>query len=385
MTHRNLSEKFLESIGNIKKGELTITLPSGKKLKLGGYQPGHRAHLTIKNNRFFSMIILQEDIGFTRAYMAGYIECDDLINFARLMFQNMTTPNKWKLLRRIGNIEARIKYLFQHNTISGSKKNIPAHYDLGNDFYRLWLDKNMNYSSALYHDNKDNLVNAQLKKNQRILDIFDKTSGRILEIGCGWGAFAELATSQGDYDFHGISLSHQQLEYAKHRLHNKATIEYLDYRNLNRTYDRIASIEMFEAVGKKFWNSYFYTIYRSLNKKGRAVIATIFINDKFYKNYEKSADMIRTFIFPGGHLPSYSDFLSSAKKTGLKTVDIFHYGLSYAKTLKLWLENFDKKYDEIKKLGYHDDFIRLWRCYLAFCAAGFAEGRIGVKQVAFEK
>ncbi len=385
MVSKKLIERLMESVGNIKKGELIITLPSGRDLHIGGQNPGHRSHIVVKDYRFFPMVILQEDIGFTRAYMAGYVECDDLITFARLMFQNMTTHNNWQLLRRISSVKEKIKYFFQQNTVSGSKKNIPAHYDLGNDFYQLWLDKNMNYSSALYKDQKEDLVSAQLQKNQRILDVFDKKSGSILEIGCGWGAFAELSVNSGDYDFHGISLSHQQLEYAQARLRNKANIEYLDYRNLNRKYDRIASIEMFEAVGKGFWNSYFQAVNHSLQDKGRAVIATIFIDDKAYPDYEQSTDMIRTFIFPGGHLPSPSNFFASAKQAGLKKTDVFHYGLSYAKTLKLWLANFDKKYKEIKKLGYHDNFIRLWRCYLAFCSAGFAEERVGVMQVAFEK
>ena len=331
------------------------------------------------------MVILQEDIGFTRAYMAGYVECDDLITFAQLMFQNMNTINRWKLLRRIGNLGEKLKYLFQQNTLSGSKRNIPAHYDLGNNFYQLWLDKNMNYSSAIYKSNKEDFVTAQLQKNQRIIDVFDKPSGRVLEIGCGWGAFAELTTKSGDYDFHGISLSHQQLKYAQERLKKRANMEYLDYRHLTKKYDRIASIEMFEAVGRKFWDSYFRTVYNSLADGGRAVVASIYIDDKFYHNYEKSTDMIRTFIFPGGFLPSPSGFFSVAKNAGLKTVDVFNYGLSYAKTLKIWLENFDKKYKEIKKLGYQDDFIRLWRCYLAFCSAGFAEKRTGVMQVEFEK
>lgn len=378
-------DKFLQSFTNIRNGTLTIALPTGRVLHLGGQQPGHNAQLVVKDWRFFLLAMLQEDIGFTKAYMRGWVECPDLVTFGRLMVQNMEPRSMMNRIRAIATLGIKMRYFFQRNSLAGSKKNIPAHYDLGNNFYQLWLDKNMNYSSALYKNNNEDLVAAQINKNQRILDHWDKKSGKVLEIGCGWGAFAELAVNHGDYDFHGISLSHQQLAYAQRRMGNRGHMEYRDYRHLENKYDFIASIEMFEAVGREFWQSYFDAVYHSLKDKGRAVIATIYIADRFYERYTKSSDIIRTFIFPGGFLPSPTAFGAAAKNIGLKTTDVFNYGLSYAKTLKLWLDSFDSKYKAIKTLGYQDDFIRLWRCYLAFCSASFAEERIGVMQVSFEK
>lgn len=383
--HPNLVEKFLQNFSNITRGTLTLTLPNGKIITLGGKATGLNASLQIHDLRFFPLVLTQNDIGFTKSYMRGYVDTPDLITFGRLMVQNMASPHRYRFLHQFSNLGQKIKYLFQQNTLKGSKKNIPAHYDLGNSFYQLWLDKNMNYSSALFKNTKEDLVLGQINKNTRLLDQLEIKSGSLLEIGCGWGAFAELATTRGDYDFHGISLSQAQLAYAQKRLKGKAHMEYRDYRHVNRQYDGAVSIEMFEAVGKKFWDNYFNKLYQCLKPKAKAAVATIYIDDKFYDNYVRTTDMIRTFIFPGGFLPCPTVFFDVAKNQGLKIADVFHYGQSYAKTLKIWLERFDQQYKAIKKSGYQDEFIRLWRCYLAFCSAAFAEDRIGVMQVTLSK
>lgn len=272
-------------------------------------------------------------------------------------------------------------YLLRLNTLAGSRKNIQAHYDLGNDFYKLWLDPSMTYSSAIYKTQDETLEGAQHNKYDRILDQMNVDSGSILEIGCGWGGFAERAMERGDFDIKGLTLSEEQKSYAEQRLQSKAEIALEDYRIQKGKFDNIVSIEMFEAVGEKFWPQYFNQVGALLKSGGKAVIQTITINDRDFQSYKKGGDFIRSFIFPGGLLPSPSAFRTAARASGLRPENEFYFGQDYARTLEEWLKNFDAKIEEIKSLGYDEGFIRMWRLYLAACAGAFRAGHINVMQV----
>jgi cyclopropane-fatty-acyl-phospholipid synthase len=272
-------------------------------------------------------------------------------------------------------------YLFRLNTIKGSKKNIHAHYDLGNAFYSLWLDPSMTYSSALYQSEQDSLTQAQYNKYDRMLDCINHQSGRLLEVGCGWGGLAERAIHKGDYDIKGITLSEEQHDFAQARLGKDVKIVLEDYRHQTGLYDHIISIEMFEAVGERFWPTYFQKLKSLLAKNGKAVIQTITINEHDFPNYRKGGDFIRSFIFPGGMLPSVSRFKQEAEKAGLKAHEPYKFGHDYARTLETWLENFDKQKQQVRALGFDDGFIRLWRFYLAACAAGFRTNKTDVMQM----
>ncbi|MDA9009636.1 cyclopropane-fatty-acyl-phospholipid synthase family protein, partial [Alphaproteobacteria bacterium] len=275
----------------------------------------------------------------------------------------------------------RLLYAFQKNTVKGSRKNIQAHYDLGNDFYKLWLDPTMTYSSALYKTEGEELAQAQLNKYDRIVDRLDRGSGSILEIGCGWGGFADRAAERGDFGIKGITLSDEQHAYAQQRLDGRADIVIEDYRHQKNKFDHIVSIEMFEAVGEQYWPTYFGKVKDLLAEKGNAVIQTITISEQFFDNYRKGTDFIRSFIFPGGMLPSPTRFKEEAQKVGLQVTDSFSFGHDYSTTLLEWMETFDQKKLEVLNLGFDEGFIKIWRFYLAGCAAAFSSERTDVMQI----
>jgi len=276
---------------------------------------------------------------------------------------------------------SRLSYLMRRNTIDGSKKNIHAHYDLGNDFYSLWLDKTMTYSSAIYKDQGESLERAQLNKYDRLIERFETNSPSVLEIGCGWGGFAErCADKLSDANISGVTISDEQFNYSSDRLNQRARILKQDYRLLQGKYDHLVSIEMFEAVGEEYWSTYFRKMKSLMKDKATALIQTITIADDKFESYRKGSDVIRSLIFPGGMLPSPKIFERTANHDGLVMTDKFEFGLDYARTLEIWLDNFDSQYVAIKKMGYDEGFIRLWRFYLASCIAGFKTGRINVMQ-----
>ncbi len=274
-----------------------------------------------------------------------------------------------------------LSYLFRINTLKGSKKNIHAHYDLGNAFYKLWLDPSMTYSSAIFDDSTKNLEQAQHRKYDRIIDELDAGSGSLIEVGCGWGGFAERAQQRGDFDIKGITLSEEQHAFAQQRLGNSADIVLEDYRHQQGKFQHIVSIEMFEAVGERYWQTYFAKLKSMLQQKGKAVVQTITINEADFPRYRRGGDFIRSFIFPGGMLPTPTRFKQEAAKAGLKVDNEFFFGYDYAKTLGVWLNNFDAEINKVKALGFDESFIRLWRFYLAACISGFNTDRTNVMQV----
>lgn len=378
-----IKKKLLKTLSLTKVGKLTIKLPDGEVLSFIGQSPGTYADIEVSDWQVVSNVTLKGDVGFAEDYRDGLWSTKNLIDLIKFglenddLFQTYGFAGFW--FKQI----SKILYLTKRNSLTGSKKNIQAHYDLGNDFYELWLDESMTYSSALFINKKDSLQKAQQQKYDRIISKLDK-SGNILEIGCGWGGFAERAHERGTFNIKGITLSTEQALYAKKRLGDNTEIVIEDYRLQKGKYDSIVSIEMIEAVGEKYWPIYFKKIKDLLKPNGKAVIQGITIADDLFNQYKKSADMIRTFIFPGGMLISEKILNKELKKNGLITTDIYHFGQDYSLTLKHWLHNFDEKTEEIKKLGFDMGFIRLWRFYLASCSAEFASGKINVIQVVIE-
>ncbi|MFV0386531.1 class I SAM-dependent methyltransferase [Paracoccus sp. (in: a-proteobacteria)] len=379
MIKRRIIRDFLNTAGGIRRGTLIITTPDFHTHCFGGQEPGPDAVLTLHDWRTIPALAAKGDIGLTEAYRDGWCDTPDLEALLRLALMNEEVLDRYIYGHRLRALAVRALYLFNRNTRAGARRNIAAHYDLGNEFYRLWLDPGLTYSSALYGP-KDDLPSAQQRKYDRIIDNLTSRSGRLLEIGCGWGSFVERALSRGDFAPKGLTLSVEQARYARGRLGKSAEIALQDYRDETGRFDHIVSIEMFEAVGERFWPSYFDALARALADRGRAMVQTITVADRYFERYRKSSDMIRSFIFPGGMLPSPAQFEAGARRAGLAVQDAFGFGPDYARTLREWLARFDARLPQIRDLGFDDGFIRVWRFYLAACAASFEVGRTDVIQ-----
>ena len=380
MIKKIIINRFIDSLNTIEFGTLKLLTPDNKEYYFEGKKEGVSASMIINDHRAIINLIAKGDIGLTEAYRDNWWDTDNLTDLLKFALQNAGALDGYVYGSKISNIVSRILYSLRSNTLNGSKRNIHAHYDLGNEFYSLWLDKTMTYSSALYNTNNEDLQQAQYNKYDRIIDSLEKSSGNLLEIGCGWGGFAERATYRNDYDIKGITISDQQYTYAKKRVEGKANILYQDYRKLDGKYDNIVSIEMFEAVGQKFWPVYFNKMKSLLESKGKAIVQTITIDEMHFEKYMKTGDMIRSFIFPGGMLPSIEQFNLEARKAGLQVVDHYAFGDSYAITLSSWLENFEKNLDKIRSLNFDARFIRVWRFYLSASIASFSSNRTSVIQ-----
>ncbi len=374
--------QLLKRLNKLKCGRLTIHTPDHKTYEFQGEIESYNADITVKDWRVFGNLIAKGDIGFVEDYSAGNWETTDLTALLTVSAQNRVLLNDFIKADFFRRVLYQMSYLFKKNSLKGSKKNIHDHYDLGNDFYKLWLDETMTYSSALFEKDNEILSTAQNRKYNRIIDKLDKDSGSLLEIGCGWGGFADQALSRNkDFEIKGITLSEEQHSFAQERLKGNASIVIEDYRHQEGLYDSIVSIEMFEAVGEKYWPTYFNKIKKLLKKDGKAVIQTITIEEESFTEYKYSTDFLRTYIFPGGLLPSPTRFNKTLKKAGLMPVKSFEFGQDYFHTLIMWLHNFDNAHDAVKNMGFDDRFIKLWRFYLAGCAAAFKAGYINVRQV----
>ena len=380
MLQKSFTNKFLKTLNNVDYGRVSVTMPDGKRDDFQGKHDGTHAKMTINDWRAIPAFAARGDIGLAESYRDGLWDTDDLTKLFLVGLENQRTFDGYIYGNVLSQIKSRFLYLLSRNTLRGSKKNIHAHYDLGNAFYQLWLDATMSYSSALFLNPDDTLEQAQNHKYDRILSRFDKKSDKLLEIGCGWGGFAMRAADTSDFDITGITISDAQYDYATDRLGNKAKIVRQDYRDTQGQYDGIISIEMFEAVGEEFWGTYFNKIKSLLSPTGKAIIQTITIDDKYFERYRKTGDMIRSFIFPGGMLPSPSRFCAEAQKAGLRVTDSFGFGQDYARTLTQWLNQFDANISQVKKLGFDESFIRIWRFYLCYCTASFRAGRTDVMQ-----
>lgn len=372
-------------IGRPVVGAVTITFPNGRTRTYG--RPGTGLHPTLLV-RNFSMIpetLRRGTIGFAHAYMRGDVETDDLTALFRYFLQNRNQFQP-KGAGWFGRASADLAYhLSRANTIDGSKENISEHYDLGNDFYAEWLDPTMTYSSALFTDLANQpLDDAQRAKYRRVATLAGIQPGdRVLEIGCGWGGFAETVASEFDATIRGITLSREQLAYARDRIEKKgladrASFDFEDYRLVTGEYDRIGSIEMIEAVGEEHWPSYFKTIHDRLRPGGTAAIQAITISESDFEGYRSAPDFIQRYIFPGGMLLTRTAMLEQGRAAGLVLEQTETFRHSYAETLRRWRERFLERWHVIKQLGFDETFRRKWVYYLSYCEAGFDEGSIDV-------
>ncbi len=381
MFQHTISDQFLRTLSHLGRGHLTLTMPDGRKHVFAGTQAGATADMVIHDARTIQAIAAKGDIGLAEAYREGWWYSTDLTALLLLALQNEKELDRYIYGRAFSRLISRFIYMFTRNTMHGSRRNIHAHYDLGNDFYELWLDPGMSYSSALFQSPDETLLQAQYNKYDRMLERLDARSGNMLEIGCGWGALAERAVGQYDFDVKGITLSEQQRDYAHARLGQNAHIALEDYRIQDGKYHHIVSVEMFEAVGEKFWPVYFGKLKSLLADKGKAMVQTITIGETYFDRYRKGGDMIRSFIFPGGMLPTETHFRMHAEKEDMRVTDSYAFGQDYARTLQHWLEAFEQKLPQIRTIGFDEPFIRMWRFYLAACIASFTVGRTDVMQL----
>lgn len=377
-----IEKRWREAVSNLAFGTLEFTTPSGEVMTVKGKQPGPHANFRIKDWDVLRQTLARGDIGLGEAYIDGSWETDDIETLVSLFLMNMEGFDSFangSLLQRIGFVIHNA--LIRRNTLSGAARNIKDHYDVGNEFYALWLDRSMTYSSALFADPKANLEQAQQSKYERILGKLPGSKSSILEIGCGWGGFAERATADA-HSVTGLTISPSQHAYATRRLAGKdVDVRLEDYRKVRGRYDNIVSIEMFEAVGEHYWPAYFQTVAERLKRGGRAVIQTITIQDELFSAYRLRSDFIRHYVFPGGMLPSLARFTEEAEKAGLKVASTFSFGHDYAQTLREWSAAMRARKDEILALGHDQNFFRNWQFYLGICAAAFNVDRTDVVQV----
>ncbi|HEY1224892.1 MAG TPA: cyclopropane-fatty-acyl-phospholipid synthase family protein [Brevundimonas sp.] len=373
---------------NWSSGSLTVLLPNGETHRLEGKEPGLHAVLDVKDYRFARRVLASGDIGFAEGYMAGEWDTPQLATLLETLVRN------YDHIRRLfdGNpVMQAVNWLshrMRRNSRKGSRKNIHAHYDLGNAFYQAWLDGSMTYSSARFAGVEEPLEAAQARKYATLARNMNLQAGHtVLEIGCGWGGFAEFAAREVGAHVTGITISQEQYDFARARiaaagLNERADIRLVDYRDVEGTFDRVASIEMFEAVGKQYWPAYFGKIHEVLKPGGQAGLQIITIEDALFEEYNARTDFIQKYVFPGGMLPSEGRLQPVIEAAGLNWQSVERFGLDYAETLKAWDQRFQAAWADIRRMGGFDErFRRLWRFYLAYCEAGFRSKRTDVIQL----
>ncbi len=378
-------------IGRPKIGAITLTFPNGKVRTYGKPGTGEHPRMTVHNFSMIPETLKRGTVGFANAYMRGDVEVDDLTALFRYFLQNRNELQP-KGAGWFGRATSDLAYhLSRANTIDGSKENISEHYDLGNDFYAEWLDPSMTYSSAIFSSEDQSLEDAEYAKYRRVAEMAGVQPGdSVLEIGCGWGGFAQTVAKEFGASVYGVTLSKEQLAYAQERiskqgLDNLATFHFEDYRHIQGQFDRIGSIEMIEAVGMENWPSYFQTIFDRLKPGGGAAIQAITIDEKDFEGYRTTPDFIQRYIFPGGMLMTKTAMAEQGKKVGLMLENVELFRLSYAKTLRLWRERFLERWSVIQKMGFDETFRRKWIYYLSYCEAGFMEGSIDVGIYQYKK
>ena len=373
-------------------GRLTVLLPGGSIHRLEGPRPGPAAVLDIRDYRFARRVLASGDIGFAEGYMAGEWETPHLAALLETLARNHDHIRRLMVGHPLMKAIHWLSHRMNRNSRSGSRKNIHAHYDLGNAFYAAWLDPSMTYSSARFSRAGMALEAAQHEKYASLARAMDLQSGQsVLEIGCGWGGFAEFAAKEIGAHVTGITISREQHDFARRRifdagLSERADIQLIDYRDVQGRFDRVASIEMFEAVGMEYWPAYFGKIHDVLAPGGRVGLQIITIDDRYFAGRAKRTDFIQKYIFPGGMLPSEPSLKSVVDGAGLKWGTIERFGQDYAETLRLWDERFQGAWDDIRRVsGFDERFRRLWRFYLAYCEAGFRAARTDVIQLGLSR
>jgi cyclopropane-fatty-acyl-phospholipid synthase len=372
-------------------GSVIFVMPSGRELQIAGAEPGLSGRLIVHDFRFMRRVLSTGDIGFAEGFMVGEWDTPDLpallcvfaANWARLRRVTTGNPLAWTI--------NRVRHALRANSREGARRNIHAHYDLGNAFYERWLDSTMTYSSARYERPGQPLSEAQTAKYRSLAEGMGLQAGQsVLEIGCGWGGFAEFAAREVGAKVTGITISEEQFKFAKQRmfaqgLNERAEIRFVDYRDVEGRFDRVASIEMFEAVGERYWPAYFGKIHDALEPGGRAGLQVITIRDEDFEAYRGRADFIQKYIFPGGMLPSEERLRKVTDKVGLAWTALTRFGHDYADTLAQWHRNFDATWNDIAPLGFDERFRRLWKFYLGYCEAGFRTERTNVVQLSLAK
>ena len=383
----------LRLLRQLQVGSLDLQLPDGTQMHFGSgdgqLRDGEpRAAMRLLDWSVCQAALRHGDIGFAESFIAGHWTTPDLVALLELFIANRDALESVVYGTWWGSLLARAKHLLHRNSRRGSRKNIHAHYDIGNPFYRLWLDETMNYSSALFEGDRSRpTADGQLAKVRRALrECALQPGGRLLEIGCGWGALAEVAAGEFGAHVTGVTLSDEQLAFAQARMRRlglsaRTELRLQDYRDIaDGPFDAIVSIEMFEAVGREYWGGYFDLLRRQLKPGGRACIQSITIRDDLFQRYVKSSDFIQQYIFPGGLLPSPEEFRREAGRAGLVVISELAFGPDYAETLKRWRQDFLARDIEVRKLGFDTRFMRIWEFYLAYCEADFATGNTDVLQ-----
>ena len=390
MNFNLLSDKIVfNSLKLIKHGFLEIQNHDNKIYKFGNESELLRSKIKINKPGLTLQIIKSGSVGLAEAYMRNEFETDNLTNLIEITAKNIKLVHKFSGIFDLSMIN-KLKSIFIKNNKSRSKKNISKHYDLGNDFFSLWLDPSLTYSSAIFEKQKDDLFSAQLNKYKKLTELIKPNVGnKILEIGCGWGGFAEYLGKNYDVKLDCITISKEQFEFSKKRifengLNEKVNIFLKDYRDVKDKYDSIASIEMIEAVGQNYLVNYFKSIKKNLSESGKAAIQAITIDDSLFDRYKTKEDFIQKYIFPGGFLPSKKKLYDLSSSNGLEIKKYESYGSHYSSTLKIWRDEFLKKWEEISKHGFDNKFKRMWHFYLSYCEAGFKSKNIDLIQFSMQ-
>ncbi len=376
---------------DLRQGELTVQLPNGHRYIFTGAKPGPSAEFVVRDLGFAKRLFEGGDIGLAEAYIAGEWDTPDLTAFLYLFCVNHEAVATLLPGRPFMKLLQRFRHWMNRNSKSGSKRNIHAHYDIGNAFYTQWLDRTMTYSSAIYAPGDNDLASAQMRKYRSLAEAGRFQAGdHVLEIGCGWGGFAEYAAKDIGCKVTGLTISQQQFDYARKRifeagLTEKVTLKLQDYRDEKGSYDRIASIEMFEAVGEEYWPTYFQQLRERLKTGGTAALQIITIQEKFWDGYRTEMDFIRRYIFPGGMLPTPARLDELGQSHGLSNVSQRIFGHDYARTLADWRIRFREVWPNLVPLGFDERFRRLWEYYYAYCEAGFRSENIDVRQIVYAK
>ena len=388
-------ETFFGIIGRIERGTLEIALPDGRVFATTGPEQGPTGRINVANPGFFSRMVRDGELGFGEMYMDQWWDTPDLHELMDLLLLNNKAIARPFTGAALVRAYERLRHWLRSNTKSGSKKNISYHYDLGNDFYAAWLDETMSYSSALYTEPDQDMVSGQLNKYQAICDRIDPAGqlgqgAQILEIGCGWGGFAEHAIRDRGWKITGLTLSREQHDYARKRLFDAgladhAQIVLRDYRDETGHYDGVASIEMLEAVGERYWPTYFNSLHDRLQPGRCAALQVITIADDLFESYRKGTDFVQKYIFPGGMLPSPSALRAEARQAGLVFEGSTEFGRSYSRTLREWSARFTASWPDIRELGFDDRFKRMWDFYLACCAGCFLADTTDVTQITLRR
>lgn len=378
--------RVLDIAGQMEVGQLDFVLPDGQSFRAQGHRPGPTAMLEIHDEDLFARLIRDGDLGFCEAYLDRGWTTPDLMGFMDLVHANEEMFDGYPGMGLVRAFE-KARFWFQRNSKSQARKNIAHHYDLGNDFYRLWLDPTMTYSSALFETGDETLEQAQIAKYASMVDQMGAQPGdHVLEIGCGWGGFAEYAARERGLRVTGLTISQAQYDYAVARmakagLSDRVTIKLQDYRDETGQYDGVASIEMFEAVGERYWPVYFQKLRNCLKPGANATLQIITVQHRRWDIYRRGVDFIQKYIFPGGMLPSDVVLREQVAKAGLQEVRSIEFGQSYSQTLRRWYDTFNARWPDVAQLGFDERFRRMWNIYLTSCAATFQSGNCDVTQI----